>query len=128
MNLKPSYLLFVWLTTAIVGSLVYFLVGFFYQPNVVLFAQGILQMLMLCIGVTLAFSIPAIILFGAGAYYLSKMTWSVTKVKTVLAVFAVGLCISSFIVFIDFPYSVSLFEPSYCITLVASVYYFKLRG
>lgn len=127
MRFRLLYLLFIWLTTAIVGSWIYILSSLIVNPSAVIFESKVFETFLFVFMMTLLFSIPSVILFGVACYFLCRTLVSTPAIKVVLAVLATVLCYLSYILMGATSAALVMTVPCFIIPLVGSIFYFKLR-
>jgi hypothetical protein len=132
MKYKISYVINVWATSAIVGSILLFCFSYFFDPSVVTNGGSIsdtLGVYVVIMAISLLFSIPALALLWLAVYLLTKTQFNLWLIKLLLALVCLILCVFTLCIFPQFQFSNGdlMILGSYSIPLVASVFFYRLR-
>ena len=127
-----SYVLNVWLTSAIVGSILLFCFSYFFNPSVVTNGGSFsdtLGVYVVIMVISLLFSIPALALLWLAVYLLTKTQFKLWLIKLLLAITCLILCVFTLSIFPQFQFSNGdlMMLSCYSIPLVAGVCFYKLR-
>jgi len=132
MKQEAKYVFNIWLTSAIVGSTLFYWGTYLFSPDVITHggqAGDRLAMYLLTLVFSLVLSIPALILLGLSTYVLLETQLAFKTIKVVLSLVCILLCTLTFGVFSAFSFSgkdviIIIF---YTLPLVVGVFLYKLR-
>ncbi|WP_316772024.1 hypothetical protein [Pedobacter frigiditerrae] len=131
MEYKISYPVYVWLTTALLGALLYFISIYVanYSGNTFNLSEIVIVYLLTVAVGTLA-SLPALVLLLFSVHFLSRISSSYLKLKIKLSLIAIIICIGIFLCFGPY-YFLKAAWPimlAYIIPLVASIFFYEVNG
>jgi hypothetical protein len=130
MEYKISYPVYVWLTTALLGALLYFISIYVanYSGNTFNLSEIVVVYLLTVAVGTLA-SLPALVLLLLSGHFLSRISSSYFKLKIAISLIALVICIGVFLWFgLNFQEGAWPIMLAYIIPLVASVFSYEVNG
>lgn len=130
MEYKISYPVYIWLTTALLGALLFFISIYVANYSDNTFNLGeIVVVSTLTVAIGMFASVPAFLLLLLSLHFLSRISSSYLKLKIALAIIAIVICIGVFFCFgVYFTGSTWPIMLAYIIPLVASVFFFEVNG
>ena len=130
MEYRISYPVYVWLTTALLGALLYFISIYVtnYSGNTFNLSE-IVVVYILTVAIGTFASVPAFVLLLLSLHFLSRKFSSYFKLKIALAIVATIICIGVFLCFgLNFQEGAWPIMLAYIIPLITSIFFYEVNG